>query len=124
MAARPELLDKLADHLGPWTVSGPAQQICTAALRDAHWQLATRARLLADGERLNQLLHASGIQAGGTALYQWWPEERPEAFWQHMAERGIWVRLFTKAARGIRIGLPADEAAWSRLQTALEEWNT
>jgi cobalamin biosynthesis protein CobC len=39
-----------------------------------------------------------------------------------MAERGIWVRLFLHAARGIRIGLPPDETAWLRLEAALNEW--
>jgi cobalamin biosynthetic protein CobC len=32
---------------------------------------------------------------------------------------GIWVRLFTRGAGGIRLGLPPDEAGWSRLQEAL-----
>jgi cobalamin biosynthetic protein CobC len=41
-----------------------------------------------------------------------------------MAERGIWVRLFVQAARGIRLGLPPDEAGWLRLEKALHEWNT
>jgi cobalamin biosynthetic protein CobC len=40
-----------------------------------------------------------------------------------MAERGIWCRLFREAGRGIRIGLPADEAGWQRLDEALEEWS-
>jgi cobalamin biosynthetic protein CobC len=39
-----------------------------------------------------------------------------------MAERGIWIRLFKHAARGIRLGLPPDEAGWQRLQAALTEW--
>jgi len=39
-----------------------------------------------------------------------------------MAERGIWVRLFTGPARGIRLGLPPDEKGWQRLAAALEEW--
>ena len=39
-----------------------------------------------------------------------------------MAERGVWVRLFREAARGIRLGLPPDEAGWRRLESALKEW--
>jgi cobalamin biosynthetic protein CobC len=39
-----------------------------------------------------------------------------------MARRGIWVRLFREAARGIRLGLPPNEAAWQRLARALNEW--
>ncbi|MRW88183.1 threonine-phosphate decarboxylase [Pseudoduganella sp. FT26W] len=122
VAAHADLLRELADQLGPWTISGPAQQIATAALTDHNWQANTRAELHASGERLHTLLAAHGIDATGTPLFQWWPESQPEAFWQHMAERGIWVRLFTQAARGIRLGLPPDEAGWQRLQTALTEW--
>jgi cobalamin biosynthetic protein CobC len=40
-----------------------------------------------------------------------------------MARRAIWVRLFPGAARGIRVGLPADEAQWHRIEQALREWN-
>lgn len=122
VAAHPELLRGLADLLGPWTISGPAQHIAVAALRDKQWQAGTREQLHASGERLRRLLAAHGIASNGTPLFQWWSEARPEAFWQHMAERGIWVRLFTHAARGIRLGLPSDEAGWLRLETALNEW--
>ncbi|HJV00693.1 MAG TPA: threonine-phosphate decarboxylase CobD [Burkholderiaceae bacterium] len=122
VAAPPALLAQLADLLGPWTISGPAQQVALAALKDQPWQDAMRARLCAEGERLRQLLAAHGIRASGSALFQWWPEPEAERFWQHMAERGIWVRLFRQAARGIRLGLPPDEAGWRRLDHALSEW--
>ncbi|SDH65015.1 MULTISPECIES: threonine-phosphate decarboxylase CobD [unclassified Duganella] len=122
VAAHADLLRELANLLGPWTISGPAQQIAMAALSDHAWQAETRTQLAASGERLRALLAAHGIQSHGTPLFQWWAEPRPEAFWQHMAERGIWVRLFTQAARGIRLGLPPDEASWQRLHTALKEW--
>jgi cobalamin biosynthetic protein CobC len=122
VAAHSELLQALADVLGPWAISGPAQHIALAALRDERWQAATHDRLLVSGERLRQLLKAHGIRSSGTALFQWWSEPRAEAFWRHMAERGIWVRLFKEAARGIRLGLPPDENGWRRLETALQEW--
>ncbi|WGG49791.1 threonine-phosphate decarboxylase CobD [Rugamonas sp. DEMB1] len=122
VAARPALLNELADLLGPWTVSGPAQEIALAALRDRAWQSAMRRQLNDSGSRLHGLLAAHHIDASGCALFQWWPEPRAEQFWQHMAERGIWVRLFQQAARGIRLGLPPDEAGWQRLEAALTEW--
>ena len=123
VGAHPSLLSDLADLLGPWTVSGPAQQVSAKALSDRAWQEAMRIRLAGEGARLRDLLAANGIASSGTDLFQWWPEAQPEAFWQHMAERGIWVRLFPKAARGIRLGLPADDNGWRRLALALEEWN-
>jgi len=122
VAAHPDLLNALANLLGPWSVSGPAQQITRAALLDRAWQTEMQAQLHASGTRLHALLASRGINASGCALFQWWPEVRAEAFWQHMAERGIWVRLFQHAARGIRLGLPPDEASWQRLTLALDEW--
>jgi cobalamin biosynthetic protein CobC len=123
VAAHPALLLQLADLLGPWTVSGPAQQVALAALRDRRWQARMRGQLYTNGKRLHRLLQDHGINSRGTALFQWWPEARAEQFWQHMAESGIWVRLFPQAARGIRLGLPPDEDAWKRLGKALNEWS-
>jgi len=122
VAAQDKLLQPLAELLGPWTISGPAQQVARTALEDQAWQRRTYAELRAAGGRLHRLLAASGISAQGTALFQWWPAAQPEAFHEHMARRGIWVRLFRDAARGIRLGLPPDETGWQRLEQALNEW--
>jgi cobalamin biosynthetic protein CobC len=123
VAAHADLLSALNEELGPWQVGGPAQLIGKAALRDEAWQRQARAGLHAAGQRLAALLAVHGITSSGTSLFRWWPERNPEAFHEHMARRGIWVRLFRDGPRGIRIGLPPDEAAWSRLAGALEEWN-
>ncbi|RJF98100.1 threonine-phosphate decarboxylase CobD [Noviherbaspirillum saxi] len=122
VAADHALLHRLADWIGPWTVSGPAQDIGCAALSDRQWQQEVQSKLIRSGDRLHRLLAEYGIDANGTALFQWWPEEQPEVFAHHMAERGIWVRLFARQARGIRLGLPGDEAGWLRLMQALEAW--
>jgi cobalamin biosynthetic protein CobC len=122
VAAEASLLARLSDALGPWTVSSAAQHIGRAALEDVAWQQATRQQLRRDGQRLQAMLRAAGIVSGGTALYQWWPESRAELFWRTMAGHGIWVRLFNRGAGGIRCGLPADEAGWRRLETALQAW--
>lgn len=116
-------LHALADLLGPWAVSGPAQAVALQALRDTAWQQASFDRLLASGRRMRGLLDAHGIQAAGTPLFHWWPEAQPEAFHTHVASHGIWGRLFREAARGIRLGLPPDEAGWLRLEKALQEWS-
>jgi len=123
VGAHPALLAELADLLGPWAVSGPAQTIARAALEDRAWQDATQTRLLLAGEHMRVQLGAHGIEATGTPLFHWWPHARPEAFHEHLARRGIWCRLFTEAARGIRLGLPANEEEWRRLARALEEWS-
>lgn len=123
VGAHPALLDALADLLGPWAVSGPAQSIALAALQDKAWQERTRLRLHGAGESMRALLRAHGIEASGTPLFHWWPQARPEDFHEHLASHGIWCRVFTQAARGIRLGLPANEDEWLRLARALEEWS-
>jgi len=120
--AEPSLLAALDDLLGPWAVSGPAQEIAVAALRDRAWQQATQSRLARDGARMRALLAAYGIDACGTPLFHWWAEPRAEVFHEHMARRAIWVRLFPGTARGIRVGLPANESEWRRIEQALAEW--
>jgi cobalamin biosynthetic protein CobC len=122
VAAHPQLLARLADALGPWTVSSPAQKIGIAALQDRHWHASMREHLAREGERLHALLARHDIQSTGSALYQWWPEPQAEAFWEHMARNGIWVRLFASRARGIRLGLPPDESGWQRLGESLHAW--
>ena len=122
VAAQDDILNGLREWLGPWSVSGPAQQIGIAALRDVDWQQNTRERLLLAGERLQRLLAGYGIDSSGSAMYQWWPEQKAVAFHDCMARQGIWVRLFTRGAGGVRLGLPPDEAGWQRLQQGLQAW--
>jgi cobalamin biosynthetic protein CobC len=120
VAAHAALLDALADRLGPWMVSGPAQQVALAALRDAGWQRVAQARLAHDGARMRTLLAQHGIAASGTPLFHWWRDERAGTFQDHMARRAIWTRLFHDGA--IRVGLPGNEAHWHRIEHALREW--
>jgi cobalamin biosynthetic protein CobC len=116
VAAHDSLLRDLADLLGPWTISGPAQEIALAALTDSAWQQATHASLCQSGERMTRLLLDHGIASSGTALFRWWPQMQPQDFHAHMAARGIWCRLFRDAGRGIRVGLPAGEPEWHRFE--------
>jgi cobalamin biosynthetic protein CobC len=99
-----------------------AQPALLAALLDTTWQASMRQQLLAGGERLHGLLATHGINASGSAMYQWWPQPQAAVLHDWMARRGIWLRLFTSGAGGLRSGLPPDEAGWQRLQTALQDW--
>jgi cobalamin biosynthetic protein CobC len=79
-----------------------------------------------EGARLHRLLQAHGFISKGTALFQWCSDAglqgKTEELWQHLAEQGIWVRLFREAARGLRFGLPPNEAGWQKLTSALYTW--
>ena len=126
VAARADLLSQLENMLGPWSISGPAQEITCAALCDTAWQTQTRHYLQDQGARLQSLLQSHDIASSGTALFQWCSDAalqgQTEQLWRHLAEQGIWVRLFREAARGVRFGLPPDEAGWKKLTLALDSW--
>lgn len=119
-----ELLARLAEALGPWTLSGPARAAARGALADRDWQAATRARLSADGERLRALLAplAGDGQAVADPLFCWQPTGRAQALHDFLAARGILVRLFADVP-GVRVGLPGDESEWRRLAAAIDEWS-
>lgn len=119
--AWPGLLERLADVLGPWAVSGPARWAAASALADQDWIAATRARLAHDSTRLAALLAAHGLPpTGGCALFQWCCTPRAAALHEALARRGILTRLF-EAPASLRFGLPDTEADWLRLQAALAD---
>ena len=105
--------------LGDWPVSGPACEIATLALRDKAWISATRTRLSENRKHLDHTLGQAGFRMlGGTDLFGLF-EAPDESDWlDHFARMGILVRAFATASRHYRIGLPADDAAWQRLELA------
>lgn len=105
--------------LGDWPVSGPACEIATAALRDTNWIAATRSRLAADRKRLDGVLGNAGLKLlGGTDLFGLFEASGGIDLLDHFARAGILLRGFADASRRYRFGLPADEAAWRRLEAA------
>lgn len=117
---------RLAELLGPWTLSGPARHVARAALTDAAWQTQARAQLAADGARLGRLLHDIGLgQATGPCLFKWLATPRAAALHDALARRGILTRLFAGALPAtppsLRFGLPPDEAGWLRLERTLRQ---
>ncbi|MBB2495144.1 threonine-phosphate decarboxylase CobD [Aquipseudomonas ullengensis] len=119
--AESELLERLAEPLGPWAVSGPARAVAAVLLADTEGQARQRERLRGDGLRLAVLLSSYGLApAGGTALFQLVGHTQAVGLHGYFARRGILLRLFAEA-RCLRFGLPADEAGWQRLEQALRE---
>tara|TARA_R110001599_G_scaffold100094_2_gene256392 strand:+ start:4534 stop:5511 length:978 start_codon:yes stop_codon:yes gene_type:complete len=111
---------RLADKLGPWAVSTPALSIGRTALNDTVWQMATRARLIADAAKLDDLLSAAGlVLLGGTNLYRLIETEDAEALYRTLGQAGILIRTFPTHPRWARFGLPATEQHWNRLAAAL-----
>ncbi|HSC83236.1 MAG TPA: threonine-phosphate decarboxylase CobD [Pseudomonas sp.] len=118
--AEPELLERLAEQIGPWSVSGPAREVARVALGDTRQQDLQRQRLLVDGLRLAVLLSSCGLPpAGGTSLFQLVLGEQAGTLHEFLARRGILTRLLASPS-GLRFGLPADESGWQRLEQALQ----
>ena len=112
--------DRLRAMLGPWPVSGPAIAIATRALADTAWQAAAARTAHAAARRLDRLLAAAGLAiVGGTALFRLAEAPDAQALADRLAYAGILVRTFAATPTRLRLGLPPDEPAWSRLEQAL-----
>lgn len=117
--AEAELLQRLDEQLGPWTVCGPAREVARLALLDHVWQAQIRARLIHDAQRLHELLSACDLPpAGGTELFQWVPTPQAATIHERLARHGILTRLFVEPP-SLRFGLPGSENDLARLATAL-----
>jgi cobalamin biosynthetic protein CobC len=118
--AAPALAVRLCALLGPWAVSGAAIAVGGAALADAAWADARRARLAAEAARLDELLLESGFAiVGGTVLFRLAQAADASARFERLGRAGILVRRYSEHPHWLRFGLPADEAAWTRLGAAL-----
>jgi cobalamin biosynthesis protein CobC len=119
ICASATLLDAARERLGPWTVSGPARYALRHALADVTWHAQARTRLQACSARLAQLLTTHDVTPNaGCAFFQWWRSERAGDIHRALAAQGILTRLFDRP-HSLRFGLPADDAAFERLDAAL-----
>ncbi len=119
VAGAPAVIDRLEPMLGDWPVSGPAIAIGTAALADTAWRQETRRRLARDAQRLRTLLAGHGLAVrGGTDLFVL-VADPTATLHRRLAESGIWTRAFAEEPTWVRLGLPAGEAGFARLEAAL-----
>lgn len=115
--AAPDLLARMHEAMGPWTVSGPARAVARLALQDSAWQESTRTRLQTAGERLHALLAPLG-EVKSTALFATLNTPQANELHEALARRGILTRRFDQQPL-LRFGLPGSEAGWQRLSDAL-----
>lgn len=114
-----DLIERLAQMLGPWPVSGPAQVIATAALRDSDWAQATRDRLQRDTDRLDTLMLSAGASLeGGTTLFRLYRVNDAAAWQDRFARHHVWSRIFPYSNTLFRLGLPGPDR-WQQLEAAL-----
>lgn len=120
--AEPALLQRLAELLGPWTVSGPTRILGQACLLDSAAHQRQIARCAAASQQLGALMSAAGFApTGGCDLFQYLLTDQAEPLHEFMARRGILLRLFNLPA-SLRFGLPATEADFQRLQQAFNDY--
>jgi len=118
--AAPDILHRMADLMGPWTVAGPAREVARLALQDTAWQATMRQQLLSASGRLQQLLAPLG-EVKTTALFAALSTGENLELHEHFAQRGILVRRFEQQPL-LRFGLPGQENAWQRLSEAVHDW--
>jgi cobalamin biosynthetic protein CobC len=115
-----DLAAPLRQALGPWPVSGPAIEAGLAALPDTAWLDSTRMRLAEEAAQLDKLLKSKGWRViGGAKLFRLASSGEAPARFVALLRQGVLARPFPEAPDRLRFGLPADEAAWQRLASAL-----
>jgi cobalamin biosynthetic protein CobC len=118
--AAPKVAARLTAWLGPWAVSGPAITIAETALADRAWAEEMRSRLAQAALRLDELLIQSNLRVvGGTSLFRLVESPAAPEVFLHLGRAGIIVRRFPQLEHWLRLGLPPDEVAWTRLRDAL-----
>lgn len=116
------LIARVREAMGPWTCSGPALAVGSAALDDERWANEMREELREQAAKLDAALQAAGFAAvGGTALFRLVRHRHASAYHAALARRHIWCRRFDWADDLLRFGLPPDDAALARLAHALAE---
>ena len=117
--SHPDLVARIEDELGPWSVSGPALHIGSEALADQEWTRTMRERLRRSAVRLDAVLEQRGISvAGGTSLFRFIRHADAQRLFDALGREGIFVRRFEDRPEELRLGLPADDQ-WERVKTAL-----
>ena len=118
--APPKEAAQIRTALGPWAISGPAIAIGAQALADTAWRNTAAARAQASAKSLDTLLSRNGFQTiGGTTLFRTAAHPEAPAIAQHLAQSAILVRTFPTHPTWLRLGLPPNAPAWTRLTTAL-----
>lgn len=116
----PAMAARFRDMIGPWPVSGMAIDIAERALADTDWAQQTTAQLHRDAKRLDLLAKDAGWDlVGGTPLFRTYAPASAITAQRQLAAQHIWTRIFPYSRSWIRLGLPGQDADWSRLATAM-----
>ncbi|MEM7463490.1 MAG: threonine-phosphate decarboxylase CobD [Pseudomonadota bacterium] len=116
----PKIAMEISAHLGPWPLSGPAIEIGRQALGDGGWIERTRTWIDGQSDNLIDVLEGAGLQiVGANGLFVLVDDQEAPGIAETLANQHILVRSFSDRPSLLRFGLPADETALARLETAL-----
>ncbi|MCV0426465.1 MAG: threonine-phosphate decarboxylase CobD [Roseibium sp.] len=122
LAGPRNITSRISGLLESWSISGPAMEIGTAALRDQDWQTQTTRRLIEEMADLTVLLSEQELSVfGGTPLYALAGLRNAKALHEALARSHIWTRIFDYAPTWIRFGLPGGGENLKRLEEALAD---
>ncbi|WP_423325667.1 threonine-phosphate decarboxylase [Sphingomonas sp. 4RDLI-65] len=119
MIASPDRIAAMRNRLGSWPVSAHAIAYGLAAYRDSDWLADARQSIAARATRLDAILLRHGLEATGDCPLFRLVDTDASAVFERLARAGILTRPFDYAPRWLRIGVPADDAAFDRLDHAL-----
>ncbi|WP_176594545.1 threonine-phosphate decarboxylase [Sphingobium sp. EM0848] len=106
--------------MGEWPVSAAALGFGRAAYRDREWIAKARGSLDERATELDAVLARHGLDARGNCpLFRLVEVEDGFCLFDRLAQRAILTRPFEENHRWLRLGLPGDEAALTRLDRAL-----
>ncbi len=140
--AQAEILSYIEYHQGPWSVSGPTRWLIKKALMDHQWIENNKLNLKKASIRLDNLLSHYFFKIDpqsfitGSFLFKTVYLNNACDLFEQLAKQGVLVRLLDKACtcsscsslyknisqpnKGLRFGLPANEAQWQKLEEILE----
>lgn len=118
--APPPIIAAYRRALGDWPIGTATLEIATRAYRDRRWIAASRIALADHAARLDALLRRHGLAPmGACPLFRLVEVEDAAPCFDRLARAHILTRPFDYAPHWLRFGLPADEAAFDRLDRAL-----
>lgn len=115
------IADRLSSKLGPWSVSGPALEIGTAALKDTDWVFTARAQIKQNAEDQVEVIKACGLELIGNAgLFMEFEHTQASRIHEALCQDHIFVRSFVDRKTRLRFGLCKNMEELERLAWVLK----
>ncbi len=121
VVAQDHVLERIADWLGPWAVSGPALAMAASLMSGDTNGL--RERIAERRMALDLVLSNAGlVVAGSSPLFALVEDPRASDLHAHLCRSHILTRKFDYAPTWLRVGLAPDARADGRVAQALGSW--